>query len=202
MKKLQKTRENIVSVASDLFSRVSFYKTTMEDVAKASKVGRRTVYTHFRSKEELYHAVIAYEISRLHDGLREVVNEDLPPDIKLHEYVFRRFSILKSLVNSNPAIRKDFMRNLTRVQNMRKELDEAEKLMLTKVIDEGNNSGVFHVSKPSLFSFALLQTLKGLEVPFIGQNFNDECMEILTSFHDVLMNGVKLKPELDEDLSF
>ena len=193
MKKLFQTREKIISVASDLFSRLSVYKTTMEDVARASEVGRRTIYTHFRTKDDLYQAVIAHEIRKMQDGLREVVNEALTPDEKLHEYLFRRFIILKALVSKNPAIRKDFMRNHSRVELMRRELDAAEKEMLTTIIDEGNRSGLFHVSKPALFSFALLQTLKGLEVSLISQSFNDECMEILRSFHDVLMNGVRIK---------
>lgn len=193
MKKLLQTRERIISVASDLFSHLSVYKTTMEDVAKACDVGRRTIYTHFRTKDDLYQAVIAYEISKMQDGLRQVIKEDLSPDEKLHEYVFRRFKILKALVSKNPAIRKDFMRNHSRIETMRKELDEAEKEMLTSIIFEGNRQGLFHVSKPPLFSFALLQTLKGLEVSFISQSFNDECMEILRSYHDVLMNGVRIK---------
>lgn len=193
MRKLVQTREKIISVASDLFSRLSVYKTTMEDVARACEVGRRTIYTHFRTKDDLYQAVIAYEIKKMQEGLQEVVKEDISPDDKLHKYVFRRFEILKALVSKNPAMRKDFMRNHSRVEAMRRELDAAEKEMISAIIFEGNRKGMFQVLKPQLFSFALLQTLKGLEVALISQSFNDECMEILKSFHDVLMNGVRIK---------
>lgn len=47
------TRARIADIAVRLFSEGGFDETTMEDVAEAAGVSRRTVYRHFPSKDEL-----------------------------------------------------------------------------------------------------------------------------------------------------
>ena len=51
--------DQILQAASALFGRIGFESTTMSMVATAAKVGKATVYAHFKSKAELFAAVIA-----------------------------------------------------------------------------------------------------------------------------------------------
>ena len=46
------TKEKIISVAQKLFIEMSFYGTTMKDIANAAKISRRTLYTHFNSRPD------------------------------------------------------------------------------------------------------------------------------------------------------
>ena len=55
---VSKTREMLVDVARQLFARMGVDNTTMNDIAQASKKGRRTLYTYFKSKNEIYLAVV------------------------------------------------------------------------------------------------------------------------------------------------
>ena len=64
---IQNTREQLIEVASQLFSRKGVDATTMGDIANASDRGRRTIYTYFRNKREVYSAVLQSEA----DGLLE-----------------------------------------------------------------------------------------------------------------------------------
>ena len=59
---LSKTRTDLIDVARRLFARHGVDNTTMNDVAVASKKGRRTLYTYFKSKEALYSAVVESEL--------------------------------------------------------------------------------------------------------------------------------------------
>ena len=45
---VSKTREMLVDVARQLFARMGVDNTTMNDIAQASKKGRRTLYTYFK----------------------------------------------------------------------------------------------------------------------------------------------------------
>ena len=61
---VSKTRLKLVEVARILFAKNGLENTTMNDIAVASKKGRRTLYTYFKNKEELYYAVIETELER------------------------------------------------------------------------------------------------------------------------------------------
>ena len=51
---ISKTRQLLVEVARQLFAKNGLANTTMNDIAVASGKGRRTLYTYFKSKEEVY----------------------------------------------------------------------------------------------------------------------------------------------------
>jgi AcrR family transcriptional regulator len=50
---VRKTREAIVAAAIDLFDRRGFDATTVDDIAEAAEVSRRTVFRYFRAKEDI-----------------------------------------------------------------------------------------------------------------------------------------------------
>ena len=54
---ITKTRQKLIEVARELFARKGIEGTTMNDIATASQKGRRTLYTYFRNKEEVFAAV-------------------------------------------------------------------------------------------------------------------------------------------------
>lgn len=54
---------SILAGAQALFTRDGYGATSMDAVAAAAKVGKATVYAHFKSKSELFAAVIANECS-------------------------------------------------------------------------------------------------------------------------------------------
>ena len=59
---ISKTRQKLISVARELFAKQGFDGITMNDIAQASQKGRRTMYTYFSSKEDIYYAVIEDEL--------------------------------------------------------------------------------------------------------------------------------------------
>ena len=66
---VSKTRAKLVDVARQLFAKNGVDETTMNDIALASKKGRRTLYTYFKSKEEVYMAVVESELEILSSSL-------------------------------------------------------------------------------------------------------------------------------------
>ena len=62
---VSKTRAKLVDVARQLFAKNGVDDTTMNDIAVASKKGRRTLYTYFKSKEDIYMAVVESELEML-----------------------------------------------------------------------------------------------------------------------------------------
>lgn len=58
-----------MDVARQLFAKNGLNGTTMNDIAQASGKGRRTLYTYFKRKDDVYYAVIESELERLSDKL-------------------------------------------------------------------------------------------------------------------------------------
>lgn len=59
-----------------LFAKNGLAGTTMNDIAVASGKGRRTLYTYFNRKEDVYYAVIESELERLSDKARRGCGEE------------------------------------------------------------------------------------------------------------------------------
>ena len=78
---VSKTRDMLVDVARQLFARMGVDNTTMNDIAQASRKGRRTLYTYFKSKNEIYLAVVESELDQLHKMLVDVASKDLPASV-------------------------------------------------------------------------------------------------------------------------
>jgi AcrR family transcriptional regulator len=73
------TRELILDAAERLIGVLGYSKTTVEDVARAAGVGKRTVYVYFPSKEEVVLCTIDRIVGRLLLRLRAIAASDRPP---------------------------------------------------------------------------------------------------------------------------
>ena len=80
---VSKTRAKLVDVARQLFAKNGVDDTTMNDIAVASKKGRRTLYTYFKSKEDIYMAVVESELEMLSGAMEKVAEQDIAPDTKI-----------------------------------------------------------------------------------------------------------------------
>ena len=81
-----KTRNKLIDIARQLFAHKGIENTTMNDIAIAAKKGRRTIYTYFKNKRDIYNAVIESESGIVLKRLSEIVDLPLPADQKLMEF--------------------------------------------------------------------------------------------------------------------
>ena len=128
---ISKTRQKLVDVARQLFAKNGIANTTMNDIAVASGKGRRTLYTYFSRKEDVYYAVIESELERLSDKLDEVATSKIRPQDKIIELIYTHLSMIKETVVRNGNLRAEFFRNIWMVEKARKNFDEDEIEMLT-----------------------------------------------------------------------
>lgn len=187
---MSKTKSKIINVAKSLFKEISVYKATMNDIAKAAKMSRRTLYTHFRSKEELYQYVVEDEVHTINEKLQKAADSRLPADRKLKLYILQHFGVIDNLVRSNRYIRYDFLFNNIRVEHLRKEIDRKEIKLLTGIIREGKQSGIFRVSDPEIFSRNLLLMFKSLEQAFIIAAHKDKNSRTILEYIDLMFYGI------------
>jgi len=66
----------ILEAASRLIAHYGFDKTTMEDIAREAGVSKGALYLIWSSKDQLFEALLSYEMKRLLDDLRGRVEND------------------------------------------------------------------------------------------------------------------------------
>lgn len=76
-------KEAIIDAAIGLFSKRPYHMVGMDDIAKRANVAKGTLYYHFRSKEDLYVAMLQDGIERLLYKLKIDSNGDVLDDLKL-----------------------------------------------------------------------------------------------------------------------
>ena len=164
---ISRTRDLLVDVARQLFAKKGIEATTMNDIAVASKKGRRTLYTYFKSKEDVYLAVIESEQDRLSQEMRKVAIKNSPPDEKILEIIYTRLDMVKEVVYRNGTLRASFFRDIWMVEACRKNFDKNEILLYREVLQEGKEKGVFNIDNINLIADILHYSIKGVEIPYI-----------------------------------
>ena len=182
---VSKTRQKLVDVARQLFAKNGIANTTMNDIAVASGKGRRTLYTYFSRKEDVYYAVIESELERLSDRLDEVANCKMRPQDKIIELIYTHLSMIKETVVRNGNLRAEFFRNIWMGEKVRKNFDEDEIEILRRIYREGKDAGEFDIDNVDLVADITHYCIKGLEVPFIygrlGHGMNVEASKPLVA---------------------
>ena len=165
---VSKTKAKLVDVARQLFAKMGVENTTMNDIALASKKGRRTLYTYFKSKEDIYMAVVESELDMLSDMMKRVAEKNISP----------RLVAVKEVVFRNGTLRANFFRDIWRVEKVRKRFDAKEILLFKDVLREGVEKGVFRIDDIDMTAELVHYCVKGIEVPYIrghiGAKLDDE----------------------------
>ena len=164
---ITKTRQKLIEVARELFARKGIDATTMNDIATASQKGRRTLYTYFRNKEEVFAAVIEDELEHLSDEMDKVVNLPLPPDIKIVKLIYTHLSLIKDVVKRNGSLRAEFFSDINLVEKARRKFDLEEISALRSILRVGMEKGVFHIDHLKLTADVIHYAVKGIEIPFM-----------------------------------
>lgn len=193
---VSKTREMLVDVARQLFAREGVDNTTMNDIAQASRKGRRTLYTYFKNKNEIYLAVVESELNRLYDMLCDIAAKQLPADEKLITFIYTRLDTIKALVFRNGTLRATFFRDIWRVEKVRKYFDLREIEIIKGILDDGVKEGVFSMPDTDITALVLHHALKGLEVPYIRGIMGDNISQRIKRRDNVInliFNGIRIK---------
>lgn len=196
------TRELIIKVARRLFAQKGIENITMSDIANEAKRSRRTVYTYFKSKEELLEASIEMEVKKISAATTKVAVSNLPPHKKIVRLVFVRLHATRAVIRRNSCLSSEYFNNAWIIEHLRREFDSKEIALFRAIIADGKHQGIFNVESPDLAARFLHFCLKGIEIPYINgivsKNIDDDFMNNFTE--KVLLNALGTKTDNVEDV--
>lgn len=187
----QGMRENIINVATQVFGRYGFKKTSMDDIARALRMGKSSIYYYFKGKEEIFQAVVDREADMLKLKVKEILESAIDAREKLRKYVKLRMDLVKQLSNYMEILKNDDLMNLELTERIRKKYDDEEITIIRQILEEGNNRGLFRVKDLSLSALAIVTAMKGLEVPLVASTMGVDSLNIvIDDMLDILFYGI------------
>ncbi len=158
-------REAILDATDDFLARFGYKKMTVDDLAQAVGIGKRSIYLHFSSKEEIALSHIDRVVERLKGELKIIAAEKVSPEERIHRMLLKRVlhrfdsvqHYTQSLNDILSAIRPKFL------AKRKTYFEEAE--IFAGVIKEGQQAEIFGGEYPLGAATMLLLATNSL-LPF------------------------------------
>ena len=187
------TRELIISVASDIFARFGFRKTTMDEISSALHKGKSSLYHYFESKEEIFRSVVEKESQLLKTEIMDAIRKEITPQEKLRVYFITRMQILNRLANYYSVLTDEYFEHYGFVEKIRKKHDLDEINIIKEILQEGIERGIFAMKDLEITAFAIFNALKGLEYSWAIEKDISKTEKNIDNLLEVLFNGLYKK---------
>lgn len=195
---IKKNRAIILKAAKELFFKRGFYNTTMEEIARYSGLDRRTLYNHFKNKEDILASLISEIITRIGEIYNDIDLSGIPPIKKLKTLALQ----LLDVYMENSELLNIFKRGANKKQEMAISVFMMENIItykeiearLVQIIKDAQDEGVVIDIHPyilaGLFNEMILRSV------FVWHNYNKDLTkdDIINNIIKVLEEGFIKKP--------
>ena len=156
-------RDRILDAAERLLARLGYQKTTMDDLAREAGIGKRTIYVHFPSKEEVALSTIDRIVERLKARLRSIAVSSDPPAERLRRMLLTRVLFRFDSVRDYYESIDDLFRAIRPAYMARRARYFAEEASIfAEVLTEGRGAGAFAFEDPLSTAQTLLLATNSL----------------------------------------
>lgn len=146
----------ILRVAAIIFSERGYQATTLDDIAAAANISRRTFYSYFGSKDDLLRHIYREVVTTSVATAGRIAREKLPAREKLRRLI--RYQI-SNLATQMPLMRVFFSEVFSLSGELSRSVARANRAygkIFERVIEDGVRSGELVALEPKRFSYLLL----------------------------------------------
>lgn len=187
----EEVRAHIVGIARRIFTRYGFRKTTMEEIASASQMGKSSIYYYFKSKEEIFRAVVELEATMLKEQLSRIISKNNSPPERLKAYILFRLHHVRTLENFYAALNEETLSYMGFILEIRRNFEAEEQELVSRILEDGMEQGVFQLSSSKIGAIAISTMMKGLELPLLlDEAHKTDRGELMEDLIRVLFNGI------------
>ncbi len=188
--KVNEKKKIITQVAQTIFSKYGLIKTTVDEIAKAARMGKASLYHYFQSKEDIFKEVVEQENKYLKEKIRDVINNEDTPQKKMKIYILKKMEYLKELVNINSALKDEYLEHYAFIEKIREKNSKEELFTIREILQEGEDNGIFDINDIELTAFAIASALKGMEYPWSTGISFPEIESNIDKLMEILFNGI------------
>lgn len=188
-------RDEILNGARDLFERFGFKKTTMEDIAKQVGKSKSALYYYYKTKEEIFEAVILNEIGTSQDMVAEAIKKEESAASRFRVLFTSLLQDVKQKANKFGIFKTDLYENHFLIDNTIKKRDSYIEELLKDILILGisqHEVKMMNNAEMSLWAVMINTMLKATAHKiFLEDDFSLSNSQ-LVFLADTLFNGVSL----------
>ncbi len=186
------TKEEILEVAAQIFSKKGFHAASMQDIAEAVHLQKASLYHHVNSKQEILLELLNRALDLIIERVSVVCESSVPPEDKLRhairpylqtlsEYDYLAAVLLLEYRSLKPELRNRHIPRRDRFESLWRGL-----------IQEGVQAGSFRCHSPSLATRALLGTMNWT-ITWFRRDGPLTIEEIADQFADLFLEGLLIR---------
>jgi AcrR family transcriptional regulator len=187
-------KDQIIEASREVFKRFGYIKVSMDDISKASKKGRSTLYYYFKNKREVLEGFAEKELDNLLTAAKEALKPSLSFTKNLNAFYALKLRLYKQLlqeyhtllidIKSEPAF---FLVKLRRVLK-----DEADVISnIIKWAVENREISNVAVEDIDFLSETIVTACRSFEQEIILYNGMENYEKRLRLMIDILYRGIK-----------
>ena len=155
-------REQILKIASELFSEKSYHDVTVDEIAGAVGVAKGTIYLYFRSKERLYLEILEDSFEAIESLLeKEIAKSDSAP-VKLKKVL----RLIFEFYQMNLDVLRILSRDETHLIREHFEFTERWRLrrikLYEKILEKGQREGSFRPMNTKLVAIVIFGLVRSV----------------------------------------
>lgn len=187
-------REDILNGARELFERFGFKKTTMEDIARQVGKSKSALYYYYKTKEEIFEAVILRDIEASQALVAEAVKKEESATSRFRVLFTTLLEDVKRKANKFGIFKSDLYENHFLFDSIIKKRDSYIEDLLKDILILGisqHEVKMMNTAEMSLWATMINITLKATASKiFLEDDFNLSSAQ-LVFIADSFFNGVK-----------
>ena len=183
-------KESIVEASRSIFARFGYKKTTVDEIAQASNKAKSSVYHYFKNKEDIFRSIVEKESLIFIEKITEAINKEELPQKKLRAYFLIRMHTINQLANLYSAIKDEYLKQYSYIEELRASHDREEIKIITDILSEGIEKGIFKIKNLSVIASPIFTALKGLEYYWIYENNVSTIDDNIDNLLDILFYGI------------
>jgi AcrR family transcriptional regulator len=192
-------QQQILEAAKSLFHTHGIQKVTMDDVARTIGMGRSSLYYYYKSRDEIFDAVINIDIREMIATITAAVRNVNTIEEQIHAFFISKLSVLRerrSFYNSlDMGMDADAMSQFNKTKMVHHNLImKLEGGLMNEILTGGIKSGelkpMTKKEKDHLI-FVLLSSLHGLKREIVANSNFENIKPIVQILSRTVMNGLK-----------
>ena len=182
------TKEKILEIARQKFFQDGFVKTSIDEIAREYHISKKTIYKHFKSKDDLLTGVVKDFTGRVTNTIIEIMKskknsiEKLIDVLDLIQNSIRQFSLryIDDIQKHKPKL-------WNYIEKFRKE--NLEKIVY-QTIEEGKKEGLFNDVNPDIVFRIFYGAVRNVISPDFLITSSISRDEAIDETFEILLNGV------------
>ncbi|HUW66263.1 MAG TPA: TetR/AcrR family transcriptional regulator [Spirochaetia bacterium] len=184
-------RERVFNAMAELARSRGLHAITMDELAEAAGVSKRTVYRYFPGKEQVVEGMIGQFALEVESGIAGILAGGARPREKLRllaTHLHERLSLL------DPPSMADLQRHYPAVWQKLEDFRSQKVMLLEGLITEGIACGDFRRVDPALAASAFLGMARTIITPAFILNHSLSIAEALQMVFDLFLYGLTAPP--------